>query len=85
MLTLREITYQDQSQACTDAMLESGIAKEQGIDDLPERLEAAWLEAAEKIIAEHETSFAVLSISHLVGADGVLAKLAARGYEIQAP
>lgn len=85
MLTLREITYEDQSQACTEAMLESGIAKEQGIEDLPERLEKEWLDAAEKIIAEHETSFAVLQIGRLVAADGYLAKLAARGYEVEAP
>lgn len=85
MLTLREVTYEDPSQACSDAMLESGIAKEQGIDDLPERLETAWLDAAEKIIVEHETSFAALPVGRLVAADGYLTKLAARGYEIEAP
>ncbi|MCX7564380.1 TraB/GumN family protein [Xanthomonadaceae bacterium XH05] len=85
MLTLREITYEDQSQACMDAVLESRFAKEQGIEDLPERLEAAWLEAAERIIAEHETSFAALPISRLVAADGYLEKLVARGYEVTAP
>lgn len=85
MLTLREITYEDQSQACMDAVLESRFAKEQGIDDLPERLETAWLDAAEKTIAEHETSFAALPIGRLVAPDGYLAKLAARGYEIEAP
>ena len=85
MLTLREITYEDQSQACMDAVLESRFAREQGIDDLPERLESAWLEAAEKALAEHETSFAALPISRLVAPDGYLAKLAARGYEIVAP
>lgn len=85
MLTLREITYEDQSRTCTDALLESRFAQEQGIDDLRDRLENAWLEAAEKAIAEHETSFAVLPISRLVAADGYLAALAARGYEIEAP
>ena len=85
MLTLREITYEDQSQTCMDAVLESRFAQEQGIDDLPERLEAAWLEAAEETIAGHETSFAALPISRLVAADGYLAKLAARGYEIESP
>lgn len=85
MLTLREVTYEDQSQACTEAMLESGIAREQGIDDLPERVEAAWLEAAETIISERQTSFAALPIGHLVATDGYLAKLAARGYTIEAP
>ena len=51
----------------------------------PERLEAAWLEAAEETLAGHETSFAALPISRLVAADGYLAKLAARGYEIESP
>lgn len=85
MLTLREVTYEDQSRACTEAMLESGIAREQGIDDLPERVEAAWLDAAETIITEHQTSFAALPIGRLVATDGYLAKLAARGYTIEAP
>lgn len=85
MLTLREITYEDQSQSCMDAVLESRFAKEQGIDDLPERLEAAWLDAAAETIAKHETSFAALPISRLVAADGYLAKLVARGYEVEAP
>ena len=85
MLTLREISYEDQSRACMDAFLESSFAKEQGIDDLPERLNALWLEAAEKILAEHETSFAILPMSRLVTPDGYLAQLAALGYEIEEP
>lgn len=85
MLTLRQVSYEDQSRVCMDAFLESSFAKEQGIDDLPERLGALWLEAAEKILAEHETSFAVLPMGHLVSDEGYLAKLAARGYEIEAP
>lgn len=85
MLTLREITYEDQSRICDDALLESHYAKEHGIDGLRERLETAWLEAAEKAIAEHETSFAALPLSRLLASDGYLAALAARGYEIQAP
>lgn len=85
MLTLREVSYEDQSRACMDAFLESSFAKEQGIDDLPGRLGALWIAAAEKILSEHETSFAVLPMGHLVAADGYLAQLAERGYEIEEP
>lgn len=85
MLTLREITYENQSRACMDAVLESRFAQEQGVSDLPERLETLWLEAAEAMLAQHEISFAVLPISRLVADDGLLATLAARGYQIEAP
>lgn len=85
MLTLREISYEDQSRACMDAFLESSFAKEQGITDLPARLDALWLEAAEKILAEHETSFAALPMGRLVATDGYLAQLVARGYKVEEP
>lgn len=85
LLTLREITYEDSSRACMDAVLESRFAQEQGITDLPTRLEALWLEAAVRMIAEHERSFAVLPMGRLVAPDGFLAQLAARGYEIEEP
>lgn len=85
MLTLREISYEDKSRACMDAFLESGFAKDQGIDDLPARMRALWLDAAEKILIQHKTSFAVLPMDQLVAADGYLAQLAARGYQVDAP
>jgi len=85
MLTLREITYEDSSRACMEAVLESRFAAEQGITDLPARLEALWLEAAARAITENERSFAVFPMGRLVAADGLLAQLAARGYEVEEP
>ncbi len=85
MLTLREMSYEDKSRACMDAFLESGFAKDQGIDDLPARMRALWLDAAEKILIQHKNSFAVLPLDQLVTADGYLAHLAARGYHVDAP
>lgn len=82
---LRELTDEGRLQACMDAVLQSGFARERGIDDLNQRVEALWLEAAEKILAEHKSSFAVLPIGRILEPDGYLAKLAARGYRIEAP
>ena len=45
---LRELPYSDNSQACTDALLGTGLAKRSGFGDLPARVQAAWL-AAEHI------------------------------------
>ncbi len=85
LLTLREVTFTNPSQACLDAVFESRFAKEQGIDNLAPRLDALWLESAEKILAEHKTSFAALPMGDLLGKDGQLAVLAARGYVVEEP
>lgn len=85
LIALRELAYEDQSQACMNAFLESRFAEQQGMDDLVTRARTLWIAAAEKILHEHERSFAVLSMGHMVSPDGYLAELAARGYEIEAP
>ncbi|MCB1567596.1 MAG: TraB/GumN family protein [Xanthomonadales bacterium] len=85
MITLRQVTYENRSSACFSAFLESDIAKHQGITDLKPRLEKLWLDAAEKMLAEHAHSFAVLPMEQLVSEDGYLAKLKARGYEVEEP
>jgi hypothetical protein len=44
-----------------------------------------WLAAAENALAVNQSTFATLDIRDLVGADGLLAQLRARGYEIREP
>ncbi len=85
LLTLQEVTFTNPSQACMDAVLESRFAEEQGIHDLGGQLDALWLERAQAVIGEHETSFAALPMEKLLGENGQLAALAARGYTVEAP
>ena len=82
---LRDLPYQDQIRACVDAVLRSELAKDRGFADLRQRVEQVWLEAAEKAIAKNETSFAILPMSQVMRDDGILARLAAKGYEIVPP
>jgi uncharacterized protein YbaP (TraB family) len=44
-----------------------------------------WLAAAENALAANQSTFATLDIRDLVGADGLLARLRERGYEIREP
>jgi hypothetical protein len=44
-----------------------------------------WLAAAENALAENQSTFATLDIRDLVGADGLLAQLRERGYEVREP
>jgi hypothetical protein len=44
-----------------------------------------WLAAAENALAVNKSTFATLDIRDLVGADGLLAQLRERGYEVREP
>lgn len=82
---LQALTYTDVAKTCTDALLQSGLAQSRGFSELPARVQATWLEAAEKALATHEESVAVLSMSQVLGPSGYLAALAQKGYTVEAP
>lgn len=82
---LRQLPYEDQGRACLQALLDSQIAAEYDLVDVPRRVGDLWLEAAEAALSAHQTSLAVLPISQLIKPDGYLARLQARGYAVEAP
>jgi uncharacterized protein YbaP (TraB family) len=82
---LQALTYTDNAKACTDALLQSGLGQSRGFAELPARVQAAWLADAEKALATHPESFAVLSMAQVVGPSGYLALLQQRGYTVEAP
>ena len=82
---LRDLTYTDNALACSDAVLQSALAQRKGMSDLPAQAQAAWMAAAEKALATHEQSFAVLPMARVVGERGYLAALKQRGYEVLGP
>lgn len=83
--TLRSLPYRDQMRSCMDAALSAEVLRERGIDDLDERVERIWVDAAKAAIARNDSSFAMLPMDRVVDADGFLAKLAAQGYTVEAP
>jgi hypothetical protein len=82
---LRELPGTDPGPACIEAVLNSSVLSKRGWDELPARIEAAWLKEAEAALAESEQSFAVLPMRLLLADDGLLARLAERGYRIEEP
>lgn len=82
---LKSLPFTDTRRACTDAMLETTIARRAGLHDIEGRVETLWLDAAEAALEKHERSFAILPMSLVLRDDGWLAKLAQRGYRIEAP
>lgn len=82
MTALKQMSYPDEAAACGEAVLNSELVREQGWQDMPARMEAAWLAAAETALANNPSSFALLPMPHLIKADGYLAKLRAKGYQV---
>lgn len=82
---LQALPYTNNAQACLDAMLGNGLARDTGIADLPVRLQAAWLADMEQALAEHPQSFAVLPLSLVTGPKAWLPTLQERGYVVHTP
>lgn len=82
---LRQLPYPDQFGHCGSAILNSSVVQDRGLQDILQRVESLWLEQAQAALARNEVTFAVLPISQLLRADGYIAKLQARGYDVEAP
>jgi uncharacterized protein YbaP (TraB family) len=82
---LRALPYEDHNRTCIETFLQTDLARKRGVDDLPQRVRQAWLDAADKALQENAVSFATLPMSRLLDADGYLAALAAKGYVVEAP
>jgi hypothetical protein len=82
---LRSLDYTRGWRACTDAVLETTLAKKHGFADLERRLREAWLADAIETLDKHANSFAVLPMSLVLADSGYLAELGRRGYRIEAP
>ena len=82
---LRTISQEDFSGACIDALLGSGVAKNAGLADVPERVRGAWISAVDKSLDRNRSAVAVVSIAELIRPGGMLDRLRAKGYTISEP
>ncbi|HOY22438.1 MAG TPA: TraB/GumN family protein [Cellvibrio sp.] len=81
---LRNLPYVDNRAACEDAVLNSELVQDQGLQDIKTTLKNIWLEAAEAALTNNTHTFASLPMEELLKPDGYLAALAAKGYKIEA-
>lgn len=72
-------------EACRNAVTEAGIGKRLGFADAYAQVRKKWLDAASAALAANRVSFAVLPLTDLLGPDGYLAALQAKGYTVLAP
>jgi hypothetical protein len=82
---LRALVPVERASACIGVVLESGFMRERGYGDVLERVEAAWLAAAEQALARNASTVALLSVDEILRPDGYLAELRKKGYEVEEP
>lgn len=73
----------DADDDCTNMLRVS--SEQETISEIEDRLYGMWLDAAETALISNTTTFAVLDFSQLLLENGLLARLAARGYEVIEP
>jgi hypothetical protein len=77
---LRRFDYPDIEGDCL-----SFAGTSEGLRDTLRRAEDAWVDAAQRALAENGTTFAALSVGELLRPDGPLARLRDLGYEVREP
>ncbi|GAB3749004.1 TraB/GumN family protein [Lysobacter olei] len=83
--TLTALSERGSQRACDDTFFASEVAAELGLADGRARAEGQWLKAVDTALERNHDTFAVLSVSSMLGDTGWLARLRARGYEVVAP
>lgn len=83
---IQKLDYADQESECSNAMRNGDFARNQpGLQNIKERMQAAWLAAAEKALANNTSSFASLRLADILDPHGYLASLKAKGYRVEDP
>jgi hypothetical protein len=82
---LRELPDSHRQKTCVTAITSADFAHQLGFDDIPQKLEAAWLNAARNALEHNTRSFALLPIDQLLSPSGYLTGLATHGYRVQSP
>ncbi|MFT4179003.1 MAG: TraB/GumN family protein [Thermomonas sp.] len=85
MAALQALPTAAQAEVCINAISETAIGKRLGYGNAQRNLKAKWLAAAEAALANNTVTFATLDISDMLGANGYLAALKAKGYTVIAP
>lgn len=82
---LRSLPMNDQREACISAITEAGFAKQLGFNDVKQKAEAIWIDAAVQALSTNTQTFAMLPMEDVLSPRGLIARLKAKGYQVEAP
>ncbi|QNJ99739.1 TraB/GumN family protein [Dyella telluris] len=82
---LRHLPMNDQRESCISAVTEAGFAKQLGFNDVKQKAESMWLSAAQQALNTNTQTFAMLPMEQVLSPKGLIARLKAQGYQVEAP
>jgi hypothetical protein len=78
-----ELPITDHGGECFQAIMNSSFIAEEGMKDMPGKLEAEWLNVIDNALTNNQSTFAIVGIPEILKKDGVAEKLKAKGYRIE--
>lgn len=82
---IRQLDFAEQ-ESCSNAIRNSAVLRDHpAFQGAEERHRAMWLANAEAALAKNTSTFAVLAIKDLLDPKGLMAMLAAKGYQVEQP
>jgi hypothetical protein len=85
LLALQLLPLTEFRAACRQALASSDVLKKRGITDVENKLSTQWLLAAEKMLEQHKSTFALLPMRAVMEKNGLVQQLVARGYRLELP
>jgi len=85
MKTLEELMPHQSAEPCIVEAINGDFEHQLDIPDLPQRIEKAWIDAAQAALTRNRQTVAILSMDQLLSTDGYLAKLKSLGYVVRTP
>jgi hypothetical protein len=83
---MRKLNYAEREEACFGALMNSAaLDTEPEWKNVKARANAKWIASAEKALDTNASTFALLSMDDIFDPKGVIAALAAKGYEVESP
>jgi hypothetical protein len=81
-----KLDFAEYDAVCTDAKQNNPAVRSLlGYDNVTEHVWMAWVQSAEKALAGNTSTFAMLQMKNMLGPDGALAALQAKGYTVESP
>lgn len=85
MKTLQQLMQNSHYEPCVVTAINGDFEHQLDIPDLPQRIENAWITAAQEALTRNKRTVAILSMDQVMAPDGYLAKLKSLGYVVRAP
>ena len=82
---LRDDRTAKQRAACLNAVSDGGVAQRIGLTDVPREVRNTWLGIVDKAMATDTQAVAIVPIEDLLGDEGYLKALEAKGYKVESP